>query len=99
MPSVIHITTRRRFRGRRPGVTVHTAPLSERERTERAGVPVTAVERTITDLLEHSGPDLATQAAEQALERGLVTRRALRTTFESYDEVPPPLGELTAASS
>ncbi len=99
MPAVIHITTPRRFRSRRPGVTVHTAPLSERERTERAGVPVTTVERTITDLLEHFGPDLATQAAEQALERGLVTRRALRTTIASYNEVPPPLGELTAASS
>lgn len=99
MPAVIHITTPRRFRGQRPGVTVHTAPLSERERTERAGVPVTTVERTIIDLLQTSGPDLAALAAEQALERRLVTRRALRTAFESYDEVPPPLGELTAASS
>ncbi len=99
MPAVIHITTPRRFRGQRPGVTVHTAPLSERERTERTGVPVTTAERTIIDLLQTSGPDLAALAAEQALERGLVTRRALRTAFESYDEVPPPLGELTAAST
>ncbi|MEX2548668.1 MAG: type IV toxin-antitoxin system AbiEi family antitoxin domain-containing protein [Nitriliruptoraceae bacterium] len=98
MPAVIHITTPRGFRGRRPGVRVHTAPLGDRERTERAGVPVTTVERTIIDTLERSGPDLATQSAEQALERGLVTRRRLRTALEAHGEVTQPLSDLTAAS-
>jgi len=99
MPPAIHITTPRRFRGERPGVRVHTAPLDDHERTERAGVPVTTVERTIIDTLERSGPALATQAAEQALDQGLVTRRRLRTTLEAHGEAMRQLADLTAVSS
>jgi predicted transcriptional regulator of viral defense system len=81
MPAAIHVSVPRPFRGRRPGVTVHVAPLGDDERTERDGVPVTTVERTIADVLVRSGADLARPAAEQALERGLVTRRRLRAAL------------------
>lgn len=99
MPPVTHITTPRRFRGQRPGVRVHTAPLDDNERTERAGVPVTTVERTIIDTLERSGPDLATRAAEQALERGLVTRRRLHTALRAHGDLGTALLEYTEAPS
>jgi predicted transcriptional regulator of viral defense system len=75
MPAAIHVSVPHAFRGRRPGVTVHAAPLGHGARTERAGVPVTTVERTIADVLVRSGAELASRAAEQALDRGLVSRR------------------------
>ena len=84
MPAVIHVSVPRRFRGQRPGIVVHTAPLGDGERTERGGVPVTTVERTINDVLASSGEDLARSAAEQALERGLVTRRRLRAALADH---------------
>ena len=87
MPAVIHISAPRLFRGQRPGIVVHTAPLSDVERTERGGVPVTTVERTITDVLTRSGEDLARSAAEQALERGLVTRRRLRAALTDHGDL------------
>jgi hypothetical protein len=55
MPTTIHVSVPRPFRGRRPGVTVHTAPLGDGERTERAGVPMTTVARTIADVLVRFG--------------------------------------------
>ena len=44
MPAVIHVSTPRPFRGKRRDIVVHTAPLGDGERTERAGVPVTTGE-------------------------------------------------------
>jgi len=81
MPARIHVTVPRPFRGQRRGVVVHVAGLDEGERTVRAGVPVTTVERTIADLVGQSGTMAAVEAATQALERGLVTRRRLRAAL------------------
>ena len=99
MPATIHVSVPRRFRGRRPGVMVHAAPLDDGDRTERDGVPVTTVERTIADVLVRSGADLARPAAEQALERGLVTRRRLRAALAGLGLGDPgtKLLDLTAA--
>jgi predicted transcriptional regulator of viral defense system len=94
MPAAIHISVSRPFRGRRPGVTVHAAPLGDGERTEREGVPVTTVERTIADVLVRSGTDLARPAAEQALERGLVTRRRLRAALIGHGHLGQSLLDL-----
>ncbi|MBS3940441.1 MAG: hypothetical protein KG028_05730, partial [Actinobacteria bacterium] len=69
------------------------------ERTERAGVPVTTVERTITDVLTFSGEELARPAAEQALERGLVTRRRLHAALAGDDDCGMALLDLTVAPS
>jgi predicted transcriptional regulator of viral defense system len=99
MPAVIHVSVPRPFRGRRPGVVVHTAPLGDGERTERAGVPVTMVERTIVDILERSGRDVARHAAAQALARGLVTRRRLHAALADHDDLGQSLLDLAAVSS
>jgi predicted transcriptional regulator of viral defense system len=94
MPAAIHVSVPHAFRGRRPGVTVHAAPLGDGDRTERAGVPVTTVERTIADVLVRSGTDLARPAAEQALERGLVTRRRLRAALIGHGHLGQSLLDL-----
>ena len=99
MPSVIHVSVPRPFRGQRRGIVVHTAPLGDGERTERAGVPVTTVERTITDVLARSGEELARSAAEQALERGLVTRRRLRTALTAHGDLGQPLLDLVGTTA
>ena len=96
MPAVIHVSVPRRFRGQRRGIVVHTAPLGDGERTERAGVPVTTVERTIADVLERSGQELARPAAEQALERRLVTRRRLHAALAGHGDLGQSLLDLTA---
>lgn len=84
MPAVIHVSAPRPFRGKRSGIVVHTVPLGDSERTERAGVPVTTVERTITDVLERSGQELAKPAAEHALEREQVTRQRLLAALAGH---------------
>lgn len=101
MPAAIHVSVPRPFRGRRPGVTVHAAPLDDSDRSERDGVPVTTVARTIADVFVRSGADLARPAAEQALERGLVTRRRLRAALTDLRLADPArtLLDLTAAPS
>lgn len=40
MPPVIHVTVQGRFRGRKRGVVVHSAPIGRGERSTRSGVPV-----------------------------------------------------------
>jgi predicted transcriptional regulator of viral defense system len=85
MPTRIHVTVPRPFRGKRKGVVVHIAPLDPSERTSRTSVPVTTVERTIADVTEQSGTAAAVEAATQAIERGLLTRRRLRDALGDRD--------------
>jgi len=86
MPTRIHVTVPRPFRGQRRGVVVHVAPLDPSERTSRASVPVTTVERTIADVAQQSGTAAAVEAATQAIERGLGTRRRLRDALGDRDD-------------
>lgn len=86
MPPVIHVTVPTRFRGRRAGVVVHWAPIDANERTVRDGVPVTSVERTLADVARTADPSLARQAAQEALQRGLTTRRRLGQALDRYDQ-------------
>jgi predicted transcriptional regulator of viral defense system len=70
MPAVIHISVDRRFRGRRSGVVVHKGRLPEDDVTNRGGIPVTTPLRTIADVAADAS--VATAAASEAIERGLV---------------------------
>ncbi len=78
----VHITLPRAKRGLRtpPGVRVHFTDrlIDSRSRRLVLGIPVTSVERTVTDMLRSGGwteqTDLATR---QAIRRGLTTRRRL----------------------
>ncbi len=85
MPAVVHITVPRAFRGKRPGVIVHSASLSSAEITLRDDVPVTKVERTLCDVASIGDPSMAGDAAREAIERGLTTRARLS---ETVDERP-----------
>lgn len=50
MPSAIHITVPRRFRGRQDGVVIHHADLPDADRTRVDAVPVTTIARTCRTL-------------------------------------------------
>ncbi|MEX2486376.1 MAG: hypothetical protein WD377_02035, partial [Nitriliruptoraceae bacterium] len=99
MPANIHVTVPQPFRGRRTGVTIHHAAIGEHDRTTRAGVPVTTVERTIVDVMRHSGTDLAAEAAEQALATGLVTSRRLRAALNDHGDIAPSLLDLASPTA
>jgi hypothetical protein len=98
MPAVIHVSQPRPFRGQRPGIVVHTAPVGDSERTERGGVPVITVERTITDVLARPDEELARSAAEQALERGLVTRQRLHAALTGHGDLVQQLLDLVGTT-
>ncbi len=81
-PAAVHLSVPRPFRGTRYGVIVHNAELTDADRTERHGVPVTTPERTLIDVLRRSGPESAREATIEALHRGLVTVRSLGSELE-----------------
>lgn len=94
MPAVIHITLERRFRGNRRGVVVHRARLSETDVTRRDGIPVTTALRTITDVA--SDPSVATAAATEAIERGLIRANQLRESAREQPQLAEILSRLTS---
>lgn len=80
IPEKVHLLVPRRHRGlRRPvGVVIHTRPDDESVGTVwRDGMPVTAPARTLVDVANELQPEQAVMAAQQALSRGLLTRRQL----------------------
>jgi len=84
----VHVTVPR-VRRRKPieGVVVHptTFPVTPRQRREVLGVPVTTVERTIVDLVRAGGVTEQVEAAvDQALRRGLTTKRRLAATAGAF---------------
>lgn len=97
MPGTIHVTVPRRFRGRRPGVTVHTTSLPERDRTSREGVPVTTPTRTIRDIWARYGTDRTVETAREFLDSGLISRRRLRRDLASDEQMRGIIGKLEAA--
>lgn len=80
IPSKVHMTASRRHTGRRTpsSVKLHFATdgVPAHERTERNGLPVTTVERTVVDLLISHGVTEQTElAVAQALGRGVKAKR------------------------
>jgi hypothetical protein len=68
---------RRRFRVP-AGVVLHHADVAAEERSWFGPVPATIASRTLSDCAKSGlSPELLRQAAQQALRRGLVTRREL----------------------
>lgn len=83
LPSRVHVTVPRTASRRRPGLRLHTGALSEADVTEREGVRVTSVERTIADVARSGlSDDLILQAISEALDRGLTTRARLEDLSE-----------------
>jgi len=73
MPAVVHVSVARTFRGSRDGVVVHVAPLAPEETTVWDDVAVVSVARALVDVATDVDPSLASDAAQDAIRRGLIT--------------------------
>ena len=96
----VHVTVpRMRHRKSIEGVVVHptTFPVTQRQRRNLLGMPVTTVDRTIVDVLRSTGmTEQVVAAVEQALQRGLTTKRRLRATAAEFPQtVRRQVAELT----
>lgn len=83
-PAKVHLTVPTDFRSKDDLVVLYRATLDPGDVTERDSVRVTTPLRTLTDLAASSAldPTVATSAIEDAVSRGLVTRRALSDRAE-----------------
>jgi len=79
LPSEIHITVPRTSSRRRRHLRFHTSSLGPDEITDRDGLPVTTVARTLADVANTGLSDeLIFQVAQEALERGLMDSKDLQ---------------------
>lgn len=90
-PATIHLTLPRDARLRRKtpkGVVVHHSDVSPDDISIQEGIPVTTIDRTITDLLQSRGrTDLLKQAVSGARREGYITEAdaaRLRRRIESH---------------
>jgi predicted transcriptional regulator of viral defense system len=78
-PAKVHLTVPKRARLRREKpswIVIHRADLPPHDLTENEGVPVTTVERTITDVLTSTHrSDLARQAIADARREGYLDKQ------------------------
>ncbi len=90
LPAHVHLTLpsawrRRRFRVPKD-VVLHHADVALEDRTWFGAVPTTSPRRTLNDCARESlSPELLQQAAQQALRRGMVTRRELGPVEEALE--------------
>ena len=78
IPARTHIIIPRTGSRRRKGIQLHTQKLEDDEITQREGLRITSVERTIADVIVWGiSYQHARQAVQEALQRGLTTKRKL----------------------
>jgi predicted transcriptional regulator of viral defense system len=83
LPTAVHVIIPKTGSRRRKDVQFHTPKLQEDEITQREGLRVTTVERTIADLtLSGISYQHIQQAIQEALRRGLTTEKKLRKQAE-----------------
>lgn len=81
-PRIIEVTTSRWQRKANPSVRAHeSTDLRDVHRTERCGIPVTTIERTLIDLGAVVPRIRVEQAFDDALRRGLTTPEDVRDRF------------------
>jgi very-short-patch-repair endonuclease len=79
----VDVTVHSRSRRNRPGIAVHlTRELLDRDRTRRAGIPVTSVARTLLDLAEVIPKRRLERAVEEAERLRLFDLRAIDDVCE-----------------
>ena len=88
LPAKHHLTVPPGFRKPTPpGVVLHHGKLTPANWTEHAGYRVATPLRTLCDVAEDSlGEDLFHQAVAEAIERGLVRRKALDAALPALSE-------------
>ena len=80
--ALIHVTTSR-FRGRPPGLVVHTSRrLPPRDITWRHNLPITTPPRTLVDIAEVADARVVERAVETAFAKRRVTEPQLRATIQ-----------------
>lgn len=78
LPAKIHLSAPGSFRKAAPeGVVLHKARFGDGEVRDRGGYQVTSPLRTLLDIAVSVSPEHLEQAVSEALERGLVRRKAL----------------------
>ena len=78
LPGEVHVIVPRTASRRRKGIRLHTNRLGTDEVTQRAGLPITTVARTIADVIVSGlAQEQVGQAIQEALRRGLTTRESL----------------------
>jgi hypothetical protein len=77
-------------------VIVHHASLPNDEREKHDGVPVTTIARTLRDVGASSDPALVQQSVEQAITRGVLSRRQLRRLVRDSPELAPLVVDVLA---
>jgi len=78
LPNEVHLIVPRNSSRRRPGIRQHTTRLQADEITQRYGLPVTTIERTVCDLVTSGlAEEFIYQAIQEALKRGLTSREKL----------------------
>ena len=85
LPGEIHMIIPQTRSRRRKGIKYHICRISKNEITSYKGLPITTVERTITDGIR-SGLDanLIKQAINQGIDRGMITRESLSDQARHY---------------
>lgn len=78
LPVEVHVTIPRKASRRRSGIRLHTNAISPEDIVRREGLPVTSVERTISDITKAGqSREVVEQATLQAIARGLTTQPKL----------------------
>lgn len=80
-PEPVHVSVPRRNRRPGPGVRAHFAQIDADERTQRVGIPVTGVPRTLLDLSAEWAALEVEAALARAVARGLVDVGDVRATL------------------
>ncbi len=85
LPTQVHSTVPRTASRRRGGIRLHTKQIRSSEITEREGLRVTTVPRTIADVARAGlAEEFVRQAIQQAISRGLATPAELRSASQKY---------------
>ena len=85
LPTQVHITVPRTASRRRSGIQLHTKGIRSSEITNREGLRVTTVLRTIADVAAAGlAQEFVGQAIQQSIGRRLTTPGELRTASKKY---------------
>lgn len=99
----IHLTVPPGFRMRDGALTLHRSDLAQEDVESRPGFRLTTLTRSLIDVAaEHADEDQLARALDEALARGTITRRQLRSRAEAADSsaalrIERALGTLGAA--
>jgi len=85
MPAEIHLIVPPTASRRRPGLRLHTNRLTPEDITTYRGLPVTTVPRTIAHVSAAGLADeLIIQAIQEAIQRGMVTKKQMRDLAQQH---------------